>query len=56
VSYIALGGSRPSTELLDYLNDVIPWPGREHDIAAVALNERCQELGLGVPVRYSDEF
>jgi hypothetical protein len=56
VSYIALGGSRCAEELLDYINDVIAWPGNEHDAAAYVLNERCHELGLGLPVPYADEL
>jgi hypothetical protein len=56
MSYFALGGSRSADELLDYINGVIEWPGDEHDYAALALNEECCELGLGLPVRYANEL
>jgi hypothetical protein len=32
------------------------WPAIEHNAAAYALNEYCNDLGLGLPVRYAEEL
>ena len=56
IRYLALGGSRPYAELLAYIDGDIEWPANEHDAAAHALNEYCNELGLGLPVLYSEEL
>ena len=56
VSYIAFGGTRPPDELLAYMEGNAEWSATEHDAAAHALNDHCQELGLGLPVPYADEF
>jgi hypothetical protein len=55
VRYASLGGSHSPDELQDYLDDEAPWSAREHDVAAQALNERCSDLGLGLPVAYANE-
>ncbi len=54
--YLAMGGTRTRSELVAYLSGAHVWSDDEHDIAALALNERCWELHLGSPTAYSDQI
>ncbi len=51
--YFALGGMRPAFEVEAILYDALTVSDHEHDVLAVALNERFFELGRDHPVPYS---
>jgi hypothetical protein len=50
--YFALGGMSTSLEIEAYLLGALVAPPHEHDLIAVALNERYSELGGDHPVPY----
>ena len=53
--YFALGGMSSALEIEAYLfRALIPAP-HDHDVLAVALNERFAELGGDHPVPYADD-
>ncbi len=53
--YFALGGMSTALEVEAYLfGALVPAP-RDHDVLAVALNERFSELGGDHPVPYSGD-
>lgn len=55
VRYFALGGMSTPLELEAVLfGALVPGP-HDRDLIAVALNERFAELGLGRPLRYSND-
>lgn len=53
--YFALGGMSTALEIEAYLAGALVTPGHEHDVLAVALNERYFELGGDHPVPYSGD-
>ena len=50
--YFALGGMRPAFEIEAILYDALVVSDHDHDVLAVALNERFSELGRNHPVPY----
>ena len=52
IRYFALGGMSTALELEAYLFGALVAPPHEHDLLAVALNERFAELGGDHPVPY----
>jgi hypothetical protein len=44
LSYTALGGVAGRTEVEAYLNASVPLPALEHNILALAVNDRLREL------------
>lgn len=56
LAYFALGGNCSPTELRSYLAGSRAWPVNEHDIAVLAVNERCVDMDLGQPGLYAREF
>ncbi len=55
IRYFALGGMGTSLEIEAYLFEALVPPPHEHDLLAVALNERISELGGDHPVPYDDD-
>lgn len=53
--YFALGGMGTSLEIEAYLFGALVAPPHEHDLLAVALNERISELGGDHPVAYDGD-
>ncbi len=53
--YFALGGMRPVFEVEAVLYDALTPSDHDHDVLAVALNERFSELGRDHPVPYSGD-
>ena len=53
--YFALGGMSTALELEAYLYGALVVPPHDHDVIAVALNERYTELGGDHPVPYSGD-
>jgi hypothetical protein len=53
--YFALGGMRSAFELEAILYAALTPTDRDHDLIAVALNERFSELGANHPIPYSDD-
>jgi len=53
--YFALGGMGTSLEIEAYLFGALVAPPHEHDLLAVALNERISELGGDHPVPYDGD-
>ncbi|ADB77272.1 hypothetical protein Gobs01_01101 [Geodermatophilus obscurus DSM 43160] len=43
--YVAMGGNRPHTAVVLYLDGTAPWSDIEHDTPAHALNESLWDLG-----------
>lgn len=54
LDYVALGGSATSDELRSMLDGTARMGRSEHDLIAVALNERLEDGGFGRPVAYWD--
>ena len=54
--YFALGGGYSLTTFPAYLAGDSDWDAREHNIAALALNEYLVDQGLDHPVRYAEEI
>lgn len=55
MSYFALGGMSSALEIEAYLLGALLAPSHDHDVLAVALNERFSELGGDHPVPYSGD-
>ena len=53
--YFALGGMGSAVELEAYLVGALAVTSHDHDVVAVALNERFSELGGDHPVPYSGD-
>lgn len=53
--YFALGGMSTALEIEAYLLGALLAPNHDHDVLAVALNERFSELGGDHPVPYSGD-
>jgi len=53
--YFALGGMSSALEIEAYLLGALLAPNHDHDVLAVALNERFSELGGDHPVPYSGD-
>lgn len=53
--YFALGGMGTSLEIEAYLLGALVAPPHEHDLLAVALNERFSELGGDHPISYDGD-
>ena len=53
--YFALGGMRTPFELEALLHGALIATSHDHDLIAVALNERFSELGGNHPIAYSDD-
>ena len=53
--YFALGGMSTALEVEAYLLGALLPPTHDHDVLAVALNERFSELGGDHPVPYSGD-
>lgn len=53
--YFALGGMSNALEVEAYLLGALLAPTHDHDVLAVALNERFSELGGDHPVPYSGD-
>jgi hypothetical protein len=53
--YFALGGMRPAFEIEAILYGALIPTSHDHDLIAVALNERFSELGGDHPIPYSDD-
>lgn len=53
--YFALGGMSSALEIEAYLLGALTAPHHDHDVLAVALNERFFELGGDHPVPYSGD-
>lgn len=53
--YFALGGMSSALEVEAYLFGALVAPSHDHDVLAVALNERFAELGGDHPVPYTDD-
>jgi hypothetical protein len=53
--YFALGGMSSALELEAYLYEALTPTWHDRDMVALALNERCSELGGDHPIRYSDD-
>lgn len=53
--YFALGGMSSALEIEAYLLGALLAPRHDHDVLAVALNERFSELGGDHPVPYSSD-
>jgi len=53
--YFGLGGMSSAMEIEAYLYGALRASDRDHDLLAVALNERCSELGGDHPLPYSDD-
>lgn len=53
--YFALGGMSTALEVEAYLLGALLPPTHDHDVLAVALNERFAELGGDHPVPYSGD-
>ena len=53
--YFALGGMSTALEIEAYLLGALIVPSHDHDVLAVALNERFSELGGDHPVPYSGD-
>lgn len=53
--YFSLGGMSTALELEAYLFGALVAPPHEHDLLAVALNERFSELGGDHPVPYQGD-
>ena len=53
--YFALGGMGTALELEAYLLGALRVTSHDHDVLAVALNERFSELGGDHPVPYSGD-
>ena len=53
--YFALGGMSSAFEVEAYLLGALVAPDHDHDVLAVALNERFSELGGDHPVPYSGD-
>jgi hypothetical protein len=53
--YFALGGSGTELELEAILFQALVPSDSDHDVVAVALNERFSELGEDHPIPYSDD-
>jgi hypothetical protein len=53
--YFALGGMGTVLEVEGYLLGALVADGHDHDLLAVALNERFSELGGDHPVAYADD-
>jgi hypothetical protein len=51
--YVSLGGTAEPADVADYLQGLVSWPAREHNLLAQALNEGLWEVGLPslAPVR-----
>ena len=56
LDYWALGGSRQVEDLVTYMAGGSAWSAREHDLAALALNEECHSLGFGYPAAYGKDI
>jgi hypothetical protein len=54
--YFALGGGYALAAFAPYLAGESDWDAREHNIAALALNEHLGDRGLDHPVRYVEEM
>jgi hypothetical protein len=54
--YFALGGGYALATFPAYLAGNSDWDAREHNIAALALNEYLADQGMDHPVRYTDEL
>ena len=53
--YFALGGMRTALEVEAYLYGALTETAHDHDLIAVALNERFSEMGGGHPIPYSED-
>jgi hypothetical protein len=53
IDYVALGGGKSIPELSAMLRDEVRVEAHEHDLMAVALNERFCDQGMGRPIDYS---
>ena len=53
--YFALGGMRTPFELEAILHGALIATNHDHDLIAVALNERFSELGANHPIPYSHD-
>lgn len=53
--YFALGGMSSALEIEAYLFEALVPDAHEHDVLAVALNERFAELGGDHPVPYAED-
>ncbi|CAN5289432.1 hypothetical protein BH23ACT9_BH23ACT9_06360 [soil metagenome] len=53
--YFALGGMGTALEVEAYLFNALVPPSHDHDVLAVALNERFAELGGDHPVPYAGD-
>jgi hypothetical protein len=53
--YFELGGMRTALEVQAYLYGALAATPHDHDLIAVALNERFSELGGDHPIPYSDD-
>ena len=51
--YVAVGGVVDLLEVEAYLAGLLPLPGYEDDILALAVNERLDDLGVDHRLRYS---
>lgn len=51
--YISVGGDADLVEVEAYLAGLLPLPGYEGDILALAVNERLDDLGLDHRLRYT---
>ena len=49
-AYIALGGSRPATELYAFLEDGLPWPHEECQMLAGAIDEALMDADISYRV------
>lgn len=53
--YFSLGGMSSSVEIEAYLYGALSPTAREHDLIALAINERYAELGGDHPVPYAED-
>jgi hypothetical protein len=51
--FFSLGGKADPLEVDAYLAGLVPLPGDEYDILALAVNERLTDLGLHHLLRYT---
>jgi len=55
IAYVGLGGSAPESALHGYLDGAVV-PAREHDLVALAINERLTDLGIAHRLPFREDL